>query len=683
MYRILVDGQLFCSSKIEELSVINPVVNLEVNKAGTFVFVVPPTHPYYDSIERRMSLIDVYRDDETEPLFEGICTAVEVDFFKQKTITCEGELTFLNDSTLRPSHKVGLTSRQLLQAYINEHNSLVEAQKRFTVGQVTAKDSNDYITCFTNYQSTMTEIKEDLVDDIGGYLRTRHVNGVRYLDYLAGSPRTSNQVIRLSENLINLVQSMDTEELSTVIIPLGTTLDTQTVEGLDERLTIKSAPADNMHPSGKDYVYSSEAVSNFGWIEKVVTWDDVTTVNALLAKGKKYLQETQWENLVITATAIDLGLTSEELNKFKLLDMIRVVSQPHGLDRYFILSQMTVNLNNPENDTITLGVEEAKKTLSAKTVSENERFKEDMQQQSDVLRSAIDNATALIAGAEGGYVVITRNSDGQPIELKIQDALNNPTKIWRWNINGLGYSSDGGRTYGTAMTMNGSIVADYITSGTMTADRIRGGTLEVGGTGLGANGQITIKDINGNVKGTWNKYGIYAASGIIGGFNISDTNLETMDGTSINDSLHLMQINAYNTNGNPALGVWDRESTSDSWEPRVIIGHNGNTKFRNNSTGNYLELNGCELIGGDEYGEAVIDFGASISDGSKAIKIASDKNLIIDTETAYVGTHLGGTIWRTHTNSALFSLPTAIDVNTGTVTACITGCIFIHGMLLN
>lgn len=510
MYRILADGQLFCSSKIEELAVINPVIDMEVNKAGTFKFIVPPTHPYYDNIERKMTLIDVYRDDETEPLFEGICASVEVDFFKQKSITCEGELTFLNDSTLRPSHKVGLTSRHLLEAYINEHNSLVEAQKRFTVGQVTARDTNDYITCFTNYQSTMTEIKEDLVDDIGGFLRTRHVNGVRYLDYLAESPRTSNQVIRLGENLLDLVQSIDTEDLATVIIPLGATLDTQTIEGLDERLTIKTAPTDSMHPSGKDYVYSSDAVNSFGWIEKVVEWDDVTTVSALVEKGKKYLQETQWENLVITASAIDLGLTSDEFNKFRLLDTIRVVSTPHGLDRYFMLSKITINLNNPENDSITLGIEQANKTLSAKSKSVNEQILRDIEQKpsSNQMRAAIDNATALLTGAEGGYVVIERNAQGQPIEIKIQDALNNPTKIWRWNQNGFGYSNDGGQTYGLAMTMDGSIVASYITSGTMTADRIRGGELIAGGSGLGANGQITIKDsLNRNII-TINTYGM-------------------------------------------------------------------------------------------------------------------------------------------------------------------------------
>lgn len=595
MYTIYADGTLVCSSKIEELAIINPVIKLEVNSAGTFTFTMPPQHPYYSLIQKKTTLIDVYRDDESEPLFEGICASDEVDFFKQKKIVCEGELTFLNDSNLRPSHKVGLTSRQLLTAYINEHNSLVEAKKRFTVGQVTAKDDNDYITCFTNYQSTMTEIKEDLVDDIGGYLRTRHVNGVRYLDYLAESPRTNNQVIRLGENLLDISVGIDTDDLATAIIPLGETLETQSIEGLDERLSIKTAPADSMHPAGKDYVFSQSAVNNFGWIEKVVEWDGVTVVSNLVEKGKKYLQETQFENLVIEAKAIDLGLTSDEFQKFKLLDKVRVLSEPHGLDKYFLLSQMEIHLNNPEQDTITLGTKQAN-SLSAKSASANAEIMKRIEQMptSNAVKSAIDNATALITGAEGGYVVIERNSSGQPIEIKIQDALNNPTKIWRWNVNGLGYSNNGGRTYGLAMTMDGSIVASYITSGTMTADRVRGGEFIVGGSGLAAAGQITVMDSSNNVVALLNKFGLNVYNGYITGSTLNGNTINTNSGSIANWIMgegYLMSFNGANeaqstrkvvmhtyvsSDNDYAFTVYTRENTSDAWVAKFAITYAGN-----------------------------------------------------------------------------------------------------------
>lgn len=513
MYTIFVNDELFCKSSIEELAVINPVITQEANKAGTFSFTIPPNHPKYSLIRKRLDLIEVHRDGEI--IFEGVCTEDGTDFFNQRRIDCEGSLTFLNDSTLRPAHRQGLTVRQLLTAYISEHNAAVEAMKQFTVGIVTVTDPNDYITCFTNYNSTMTEIKEDLVDDLGGYLRVRKQNGTRYLDYLAGSPRQNEQEIKLGSNLLDFSKTNDMTEVATVLIPLGAKLAESSIEGLDERLTVETAAADTMHPAGADYIESTGAIATYGRIEKVVTWDEVTTASNLLAKGEAYLQDVQFENLVLEVNAFDLGLTDSEFQKFRLLDTVRVVSEPHGLNREFEITKMTINLNAPQNDSITLG-KTVKMSMSAKSTKASAEIKKlaDGVVNRAMLQDAIDNATALITGADGGYVIIEKNADGQPIEIKIQDALNNPTKIWRWNVNGLGYSNDGGQTYGLAMTMDGSIVADYITTGKLRSIEIDNG-----------DGDFTV-DEDGNMT---------AQSGTIAGFNLSKANkrFEVYDGSTL------------------------------------------------------------------------------------------------------------------------------------------------------
>ena len=71
----------------------------------------------------------------------------------------------------------------------------------------------------------------------------------------------------------------------------------------------------------------------------------------------------------------------------------------------------------------------------------------------------------------GGYIVKTQT------DLYIMDTPDTATaqNVWRWNINGLGFSSTGvNGPYQTAMTADGKIVADMITTGTMSADRITG-----------------------------------------------------------------------------------------------------------------------------------------------------------------------------------------------------------------
>lgn len=81
---------------------------------------------------------------------------------------------------------------------------------------------------------------------------------------------------------------------------------------------------------------------------------------------------------------------------------------------------------------------------------------------------AIALATKLITGNTGGYVVLHEGSDGTPYELLIMDDpdINAAQNVWRWNVNGLGFSSSGyNGTYATAITANGTIVADFIQTG--------------------------------------------------------------------------------------------------------------------------------------------------------------------------------------------------------------------------
>ena len=119
---------------------------------------------------------------------------------------------------------------------------------------------------------------------------------------------------------------------------------------------------------------------------------------------------------------------------------------------------------------------------------------------------AVAMATALITGADGGYVRFIYDADNKLTEIVIMDTEDIATavKVWRWNSGGLGYSSNGyAGPYTTAITQNGAIVADFITTGKLNADRIYGGTLTLGGNG-NVNGKLEILDASGNIIGEWN-----------------------------------------------------------------------------------------------------------------------------------------------------------------------------------
>lgn len=113
------------------------------------------------------------------------------------------------------------------------------------------------------------------------------------------------------------------------------------------------------------------------------------------------------------------------------------------------------------------------KPLSLKQITEK---LEKIDSTETILQLAKDNATALIKGGlKNSYVIVREN------EILIMDTkdINTATNVWRWNAGGLGHSSTGYYgTYGTAITQDGAIVADFITTGVLNAALIKTGILK-------------------------------------------------------------------------------------------------------------------------------------------------------------------------------------------------------------
>ncbi len=97
------------------------------------------------------------------------------------------------------------------------------------------------------------------------------------------------------------------------------------------------------------------------------------------------------------------------------------------------------------------------------------------------LETAIANATSWLTKTTGGHIVFKRDKDGGFSEIFIMDTADVSTarKVWRMNLGGFGFSKNGiNGPYEVAITQDGQIVADFITSGTMSADRIHGGKID-------------------------------------------------------------------------------------------------------------------------------------------------------------------------------------------------------------
>ena len=491
MYSIYADGACIYSDvfALESMKVLNPKLVLEDNGAGSLSMKLPPMNVGYASIIRMITDISVQKDGEE--IWAGRVLSENKDFWNNRDLYCEGEMAFFNDSSQPPAEYNGLSVRAYLERLIAVHNSKVTPNRRFTLGAVTVVDKN-FPTYYTNYEKTMA-ILNALVEQYGGHLRVRKVNGVRYLDYLAEYPDTCSQVIQFGSNLIDFTRKWDSTEFATVIIPLGNRLEDSPIEALDAYLTVESVNQGSM------YVQSNEAVAAYGWIEKTVTWDEVSDPAVLLEKAKTYLTDLQFDNLELELSALDLHYLDVNTEAVKLLDEIRVISRPHGLDRMFPVKKLEIPLDNPEQTQFTLGdsVKTSLTSVNNQTSAAILQKIEGLPKAHSLLKEAKENATQIMNMATTGYITITKDQYGsETLYISNVRDYKKADKLWKWNMNGLGYSNDGGKTFGLAITMDGSIVADYITTGVLNADVIRAGVLKDYGGNFSLDfetGKLTMK----------------------------------------------------------------------------------------------------------------------------------------------------------------------------------------------
>ena len=175
------------------------------------------------------------------------------------------------------------------------------------------------------------------------------------------------------------------------------------------------------------------------------------------------------------------------------------------------------------------------------------------------MQQAIENATQLISGGLGGYVIMHSSTGGKhPDEILIMDTddIDTAKKVWRWNKGGLGYSSTGyNGPYALAMTQDGNIVANFVNTGTMSANRINGGTLVLGGKN-NSNGTALIKDSDGNVLVRLDRDGITLSDEVqISYKNILDAATKITKDTVTTEYVNALKVKADSVDAEDITGI--------------------------------------------------------------------------------------------------------------------------------
>lgn len=386
MFHIYSDGKAVYAPNLstEGYGVLSPKLTVELNKAGSLDFVLPPGNVMYDQIAKLKSIITVFQNGDE--LFRGRVLHDEKDFYKQKQTYCEGELAFLLDSQQRPYNDTK-TVKAWFQYYISNHNSRVEAAKQFTAGNIAVPDANTSLALKTeDYSKTWDEIEQRLLNVYGGYLKVRVANGKRYLDWLAESGETSSQIIEFGRNLLDITEHITAENIFTVLIPLGKT-QSNSSGATTGKLTIASVN------SNKDYLEDATAINLFGRIEATMDWSEVDNASTLKSLGQTALKQNIEQSITLTVKAVDLHLLDVNVEAIRLGDWVQVISLPHGLNKFFQCSKIVYDMVSPDQTEYTFGV--TYKSLTDKQTN-NEKT---IRSTTSVVRSTVDTANSAAQAA--------------------------------------------------------------------------------------------------------------------------------------------------------------------------------------------------------------------------------------------------------------------------------------------
>ena len=374
--------------------------------------------------------------------------------------------------------------------------------------------------------------------------------------------------ILYGKNLMTLKQSLDTSGCYTAAVPYWYSED---AEGGSTLVTVSGYV---VTPTGMTDTTKTAMMDLSGEFETQPTATQLRDKAVqILDKQKPWVPP---ENISISFAALwqteDYKLVAP-LERVSLCDTV-IVSYPElGIDNVrskvvkVVYNTLLERYNSMELGELRTSFSESVRAQVnndiKKAVSANQSF----------MANAIAEATAMITGGLGGYLVIGTDADGHPNELLIMDR---PTKeaavnVWRFNSGGLGHSHSGynGPFSDVALTMDGKINANMITTGAINANLITTGSINANliTTGTLSANLITTGTLSANRvragtisdetnKNSWNLTTGYFSTknGSIGGFTIDSSGLNaTVSGQTVVIDTQKIKLNSYDSNTNERM----------------------------------------------------------------------------------------------------------------------------------
>lgn len=209
----------------------------------------------------------------------------------------------------------------------------------------------DHTFIITQDDTVKSEIDDNLLSEIGGYVRTRYVvdedgNGINYIDYLNDFGELSDQNIEFGVNMLSMTETVQSQDIFTVLKPM--------MSGEDKGDAIMTAF--KTLNGGKDYIEITPAMKKYGRIVRSVSFSDIKSAIDLMEQALIYVEDN-YKDLPSTfsCTAIDLKLLGYTDTYLTCGKKVGIYSEPHNIAQAKVCTGATFNLENPDKNTYEFG----------------------------------------------------------------------------------------------------------------------------------------------------------------------------------------------------------------------------------------------------------------------------------------------------------------------------------------
>lgn len=286
-------------------------------------------------------------------------------------------------------------------------------------------------------------------------------------------------VIEYGKNLTAMEQDEDNSGVYTALLPYAV----YTPEGADTE-TVVTLPEVTLPIVTSEIIRAKTLIMDFS----DQFGDAAITEEALRAKANSYIKANPLGTTIPTVTVSFEPLWKQPeysalLERVNLCDTVTIRHSLLGVSVSAMVIETVYDTLAERYKSISLGQSKSSMiTTISEVQSTVDKVESTVGRFPKLIQTAIGKATGLITGQSGGYVVIhTSEENGQPYELLILDApsIDDAVNVWRWNVGGLGFFHNGyNGPYETAITADGQIVADFITSGSLVANIIKVGVIQ-------------------------------------------------------------------------------------------------------------------------------------------------------------------------------------------------------------